>query len=42
LGEVVVPVVSAVEDGEGSGDVVVEEAEGWEGPLAVVESIDVG
>ena len=42
LREVVVPGVAAVEDGEGLREVVVEEAEGREGPGAVVEAIDDG
>ena len=40
LGEVVGPVVPAVEDGKGLGDVEVQEAEGGEDPLAVVESVE--
>lgn len=41
MGEVIVPVVLAVEDGEGLGDVEVEEAEGWEGPGLVVVAVNV-
>ena len=38
--EVVVPGIAAVEDGEGLRDVEVEEAEGWESPLVVVEAVN--
>lgn len=40
LREIVVPGVAAVEDGEGLGDVEVEEAERRKGPLLVVETVD--
>ena len=36
LGEVVVPWVAAVEDGERLRDIKVEEAEWWKGPLLIV------
>lgn len=36
------PVVAAVEDGDRLEDVEVEEVEGGEGPLLVVEAIDQG
>lgn len=39
LSQVVMPVVAAVEDCEGLGDVEVEEAVGWEGPFLVVAAI---
>ena len=36
------PVVAAVEDCEGLGDVEVEEAVGWESPFAVVAIVRTG
>ena len=40
LGKVVVPIISAVEDCQGLGDVEIEKSERWEYPLAVVESVE--
>lgn len=34
------PIVPAVEDGDGLGEVEVEKAEGREGPLPVIETVD--
>jgi len=34
------PGIATVEDSEGLRDVKVEEAEGWQGPLLVVDAID--
>lgn len=33
------PVIAAVEDCDGFGEIEVEEAEGWEGPLLIVETV---
>jgi len=40
LRQIVMPGIAAVEDSEGLRDVKVEEAEGWQCPLLVVNAID--
>ena len=40
LGDVVVPRVTAIEDGERLGQIEVKEAEWGEGPLAIKETVD--
>lgn len=42
LGKIVMPGITTIEYREGLCDIEVQEAEGWKGPLLIVEAVDDG
>ena len=40
MGDIIVPRTAAIEDRKALRDVEIQEAEGWKGPLLIVQAID--